>query len=255
MPTEIFTVLNVIRIFAVATTAFFIALLITPLWIKFLYKYNMGKQIKTETAFKILHTEGGSIMGKMHKHKEGTPTTGGVIIWFTVLVLALGFFWISRVWPDSPLANLNFLSRGQTWVPLAAMVVAALFGFVDDLFGIKKIGPGGGGLTMKHRLLMYLLVGAGGAWWFYYKLGFDFINIPFLGDWVVGWWYVLFFIFIIVASAFSANETDGLDGLAAGVVLTIFWAYAASYFYQGKIGLAIMLFTTIGAAFAVLFVF
>jgi len=252
MPTDIFTVLNVIRIFAVATTAFFVALVFTPFWTKFLYKFNMGKQIKTETAFKILHTEGGSIMGKMHKHKEGTPTTGGVIIWFTVLVLALGFFWVSRAWPGSSLSNLNFLSRGQTWVPLTAMIVAALFGFVDDLFGIKKIGPSGGGLTMKHRLLMYLLVGAGGAWWFYYKLGFDFINIPFLGDWVVGWWYVLFFIFIIVASAFSANETDGLDGLAAGIFLTMFGAYAAIAFDQGKIDLAIMLSATMGALVAFL---
>jgi len=252
MPTEIFTVLNVIRIFAVATTAFFVALIITPFWTKFLYKYNMGKQIKTETAFKILHTEGGSIMGKMHKHKEGTPTTGGVIIWFTVLVLALGFFWVSRVWPDSPLANLNFLSRGQTWVPLAAMIVAALFGFVDDLFGIKKIGPSGGGLTMRYRLFMYLLVGAGGAWWFYYKLGFDFINIPFLGDWVVGWWYFPFFVFVIVASAFSANETDGLDGLAAGIFLTMFGAYAAIAFNQGRTDLAIMLSATMGALVAFL---
>ena len=252
MPTDIFTVLNVIRIFAVATTAFFVALLITPLWAKFLYKYNMGKQIKTQSAFKSLNTEGGSVMGKMDKHKEGTPTTGGVIVWFTVLVLALGFFWVSKMWPDSSLANLNFLSRGQTWVPLAAMIVAALFGFVDDLFGIKKIGPSGGGLTMKYRLLMYLLVGAGGAWWFYYKLGFNFINIPFLGDWVIGWWYIIFFIFIIVASAFSANETDGLDGLAAGIFLTMFGAYAAIAFDQGKIDLAIMLSETMGALVAFL---
>jgi len=241
---EIFTVLNVIRIFAVATTAFFVALIITPFWTKFLHRYRLGKQIvRSDTA---------PIFSEMHKKKVGTPTMGGVIIWFTVFILALGLFWVSRVWPDSLLAELNFLSRGQTWVPLAAMMVAAVFGFIDDLFGIMRIGPGGGGLRMKDRLVMYALVGAGGAWWFYFKLGFDFINIPFLGDWVIGWWYIIFFIFMIVASAFSANETDGLDGLVAGIFLTMFGAYAAIAFDQGKIDLAIMLSATMGALVAFL---
>src|SRR3989338_220958 len=227
MVVEIFTVLNVIRIFAVATTAFFVALIITPFWTKFLHRYQLRKQ--------IIRSDTAPIFSELHKNKVGTPTMGGVIIWFAVLVLSLGFFWISKTWPNSPLASLNFLSRGQTWVPLAAMMVAAVFGFIDDLFGVMRIGPGGGGLKMRDRLIMYALVGAGGAWWFYYKLGFDFINIPFLGDLVIGWWYVLFFVFIIVESAFSANETDGLDGLAAGIFLTIFGAYAAIAFDQGKI--------------------
>ena len=242
--TDIFTVLNVIRIFAVATTAFFVALIFTPFWTKFLHRYRLGKQIvRSDTA---------PIFSEMHKKKVGTPTMGGVIVWFTVLVLVLGFFWASRVWPDSLVANLNFLSRGQTWVPLAAMMVAAIFGFIDDLFGIMRIGPGGGGLRMRDRLIMYALVGACGAWWFYYKLGFDFINIPFLGDWVIGWWYIIFFVFIIVASAFSANETDGLDGLVAGIFLTMFGAYAAIAFDQGKIDLAILLSATMGALVAFL---
>ena len=244
MVVEIFTVLNVIRIFAVATTAFFVALIITPFWTKFLHRYQLRKQ--------IIRSDTAPIFSELHKNKVGTPTMGGVIIWFAVLVLSLGFFWISKTWPNSPLASLNFLSRGQTWVPLAAMMVAAVFGFIDDLFGVMRIGPGGGGLKMRDRLIMYALVGAGGAWWFYYKLGFDFINIPFLGDLVIGWWYVLFFVFIIVASAFSANETDGLDGLVAGVFLTMFGAYAAIAFDQGKIDLAILLSATMGALVAFL---
>lgn len=244
MVTEIFTVINVVKVFSVATTAFFVALLITPLWTKFLYRYHLGKQvIRVETA---------PIFSEMHKKKVGTPTMGGVIIWFTVLFLAIGFFWLAKLFPSSFLVNLNFLSRGQTWVPLAAMAVAAVFGFIDDLFGIMRKGPGGGGLRMRDRLFMYTLVGAGGAWWFYYKLGFDFINLPFLGDLIIGWWYVPFFIFMIVASAFSANETDGLDGLVAGVFLTMFGAYAVIAFDQGKIDLAVLLSATMGALVAFL---
>lgn len=227
-----------------ATTAFFVALIITPLWTKFLYHYQLGKQ--------IVRSDDAPIFSEMHKKKVGTPTMGGVIVWFTVLILALGFFGVSKIWPGSYLADLNFLSRGQTWVPLAALITAAILGFIDDLLGIMRIGPGGGGLRMRDRIMIYTLVGAGGAWWFYYKLGFDFINIPFLGDWVIGWWYVPFFIFVIVASAFSANEADGLDGLAAGVFLIIFGAYAAIAFDQGMTDLAIMLSATMGALVAFL---
>lgn len=241
---DIFTVLNVVRIFSVATAAFFVALIVTPFWTKFLYHYRLGKQ--------VVRADVAPIFSEMHKKKVGTPTMGGVIIWLTVLILALVFFWIAHLWPDSRLANLDFLTREQTWVPLAAMVVAAVFGFIDDLFGILRVGPGGGGLRMKDRLIMYALVGAGGAWWFYSKLGFDFINIPFLGDWMIGWWYVPFFIFIIVASAFSANETDGLDGLVSGVFMTMFGAYAVIAFDQGRIELTMFLAAIMGALAAFL---
>ena len=84
--TDIFTVVNVVRIFAVATTAFFVALIFTPFWTKFLHRYRLGKQIvRSDTA---------PIFSEMHKKKVGTPTMGGVIIWFTVLILALGLFWV-----------------------------------------------------------------------------------------------------------------------------------------------------------------
>ncbi len=241
---EIFSVLNVIRIFIVATVAFFVTLLITPVWTKILYKYKMGKQ--------VVRVESAPIFSEMHKNKVGTPTMGGVIIWFTVVVLSFLFWSLSKFYPNAVVSKLNFLSRGQTWVPLTALIVSAIFGFIDDLFGVLRIGPGGGGLKMRDRMIMYTLVGAGGAWWFYYKLGFNSINIPFLGDLAVGLWYILFFVFIIVASAFSANETDGLDGLSAGVFLTMFAAYAVIAFDQGRMDLVVFLSAIMGSLIAFL---
>jgi len=105
---------------------------------------------------------------------------------------------------------------------------------------------------MRDRIIMYTLVGAGGAWWFYYKLGFNFINVPFIGDWVVGLWYIPIFIFIIVACAFSANETDGLDGLVAGIFLIMFAAYAVIAFDQGRTDLVVFLAAIMGALIAFL---
>mgnify|MGYP001559735292 FL=1 len=248
---EIFSVLNVVRIFIVATVAFFVALLITPAWTKILYKYKMGKQIRTDTAFKSLHTEGGPIAAKLHQAKEGTPTMGGVVTWATVVIITIGF-WLLAYFFNGFWTTINFFSRTQTWLPLGVMMFAALLGALDDYMGILRIGSKGGGLRMSYRMLLYILAGAVGAWWFYFKLGFNSVNIPFLGDFLIGWWYIPFFIFTIVATAFSANETDGLDGLAAGIFLTMFGAYAVIAFDQGRMDLVVFLSAIMGSLVAFL---
>ncbi len=242
MEEQIFTIFNVVRIFTVATLAFFVAMILTPLWTKILYKYKLGKQLRTE---------GAPIFNKLHKSKEGTPTMGGVVIWVTVLILTL-FFWLVARHVDGFWSKVNFFSRAQTWLPLGALIVAALFGLLDDVLGILRIGPKGGGLQMRYRILLYMLVAIGGAWWFYSKLGFNTINLPFLGDVVVNWWYVPIFIFIIVATSFSANETDGLDGLAGGVFLTMFAAYGAIAFDQGRMDLVTFIAAIMGTLVAFL---
>jgi len=242
MTENVFTIFNVVRIFTVATLGFFVAMVITPLWTKILYKYKLGKQLRTE---------GAPIFSQLHKAKEGTPTMGGVVIWVTVVIITL-FFWLLAQYTDGFWSKVNFFSRGQTWLPFGALIVAALFGFLDDILGVLRIGPKGGGLGMGYRLLLYTLVAIGGAWWFYYKLGFNAVNVPFLGDFYVGWWYIPFFIFIIVATSFSANETDGLDGLAGGVFLTMFAAYGAIAFDQGRMDLVTFIAAIIGALVAFL---
>ncbi|MDP3697646.1 MAG: phospho-N-acetylmuramoyl-pentapeptide-transferase [Candidatus Taylorbacteria bacterium] len=244
MQDSVFTIFNVVRIFAMAAMAFFVTLFITPFWSKILYKYQLGKG--------VVRTENAPIFSELHKKKIGIPTMGGVVIWATVALLAFGFWLLGKLYPDTALGSINFLSRGQTWVPFAALLVAALVGLLDDMLGVFRIGPWGGGLRMRDRLIMYALVGAGGAWWFYTKLGWDFINIPFLGDWTIGLIYIPFFIFIIMASAFSANETDGLDGLVAGVFLTMFGAYAAIAFDQGRMDLVVLLAAIMGSLVAFL---
>ncbi len=213
---------EVIRLAFFTVLAFVLAMVLTPIWTAFLFRHRLGKQIRT--------TEAAPVMSSLHQHKVGTPTMGGVIMWVTVLILALVF----QAWP-----YLGFLSRSQTWLPLTAFIAAALVGLVDDLFGIWHIGPKGGGLRMRHRLFLYTVIAAVGAWWFYGKLGWDFLHVPFVGNVLVGPWYGLIFIFVIVATSFSVNETDGLDGLAAGTVLPAFVAYAAIAFTQGRYDLAV----------------
>ena len=105
---------------------------------------------------------------------------------------------------------------------------------------------------MKLRIILYLVIALIGAWWFFGKLGFSSVNIPFFGDIDFGWLYIPFFMLVIVSTAFSANETDGLDGLAAGVFLTTFAAYGVIAFDQGRMDLAVLIASIIGALVAFL---
>jgi phospho-N-acetylmuramoyl-pentapeptide-transferase len=135
---------------------------------------------------------------------------------------------------------------------LGALILAALIGLVDDFFNVKKIGPQGGGLKMRHKLLLYLGIAIVGALWFYFKLDWDLLHIPFIGDFQIGWWYVPIFILVIVATSFSMNETDGLDGLAAGIAGTNFLTLGAIAFLQGRYDLAAFCGVIIGTLLAFL---
>jgi len=105
---------------------------------------------------------------------------------------------------------------------------------------------------MKHRLLIYTLIALFGAWWFYFKLDWDLVRVPFLGTFSLGWWFIPFFVFVIVATAFSVNEADGLDGLAGGIVLAAFSTYGVIAFMQGNYNLATFCGVIVGSLLAFL---
>jgi len=236
-------IFHISRILGLAAIAFIFALAWTPALIHSLDKYRLGKQIRFN---------GAPIFARLHKKKEGTPTMGGVLVWGTVLFLTLLFWWLGEIGQGTILEKINFLSRGQTLLPLGALVASALVGLGDDLLGVFKKGHNGGGLKVRHRLLIYTAIAAFGAWWFFWKLDWDLIHIPFVGDFNIGWWYIPVFVFILVATAFSVNETDGLDGLAGGILLVAFGSYAVIAFSQGKMDLAVFCGTIIGALLAFL---
>ncbi len=231
------------RILGLGAISFIVALAWTPALVHFLEKYKLGKQIRVEKV---------PIFAKFHKKKEGTPTMGGVLIWGTVLFLTLLFWALAKIGEGTIFENLNFLTRRETLLPLGALVASALVGLGDDLLGVFKIGSNGGGLKIRHRLLIYTAIAIFGAWWFFVKLEWDLIHIPFVGDFNIGWWYIPIFIFILVATAFSTNETNGLDGLAEGILLIAFASYGAIAFSQGKMDLAVFCGVIIGALVAFL---
>ncbi len=225
-----------IKVFSLSTLSFLIAMLWAPLLTRFLRHYRLGKRIRDAAE--------APVMAGLHAAKEGTPTMGGVLIWGTTLAFALIL----------PLvfAPFSFLSRAETYLPLGALIASALVGLVDDFFNIRKMGAHGGGLRMRHRLFIYTAIAAVGAWWFFVKLDWHTLHVPFWGNVDVAWWYIPIFIFIIVATAFSVNEIDGLDGLAGGTLLMAFGAYGAIAFIQGRYDLATFIGVIIGSLLAFL---
>jgi len=224
-----------IRILVITFVCFVTAMVWAPYLIRTLKRLKIGKQIRDASK--------APIMAALHAAKAGTPTMGGILIWMTVLVVMV---------VASFLGPWNFLSRTQTLLPLGAFIAAALVGLVDDYLNMKKIGPDGGGLRMRHKLISYALIAIVGAWWFYSKLQWDIVHVPFVGDFALGWIYVVFFAFVIIATSHSVNVTDGLDGLVGGPLIASFSAYAVIAFTQGKTDLAVFCTAIVGATMAFL---
>lgn len=235
----------VIKIFLLTSLAFVAAILWTPLLTHFMYKYKWGKRIRTAES-------GAPIMAKLHEHKAGTPTMGGILIWLTALVLALGFYALAKFTDLEIFDKFNFLTRSQTWLPLGALVATALVGMFDDILNIKGIGSKGGGLQVRHKLIVYTIIALVGAFWFFFKLDWDLIRVPFVGDFQIGWWYIPIFVLVLVATSNAVNLTDGLDGLAGGLLSSSFAAYGIIAFTEGRYDLATFCGVIVGGLLAFL---
>jgi len=246
-------VINILKILITGFLAFALAFLATPLFTHFLYKYKIGIKIKTNSV----DGEKLTFVSEMHKNKSGTPTMGGALVWFSVLILILTSHYIFPLlagWLDvNFIARLDFFSRKQVWLPLFALISAGILGLCDDWASVKGIGKNkGGGIRFLYRFGWLIVISALGAWWFYYKLGWDRIHIPAVGDFSIGFWYIPLFIFIILFTAISSNETDGLDGLNGGVLLIAFSSFGLIAFFQNKIDLAAFCAAISGALLAFL---
>jgi len=236
---------QIIRILMLTSLSFLFAFLVTPLLTHFLYKYKLGKHIRNNGSTPIFT--------KIHAHKEGTPTMGGILIWGTLLIFITALFYLSKLFPDSIFTKINFFSRAETFLPLGVLILSAIVGLLDDWLDIREKGIfAGGGLRMKHRIFIYTAIAFIGALWFYFKLDWTVLHIPFFGNFEISWWYIPFFILVIVATAFSVNETDGLDGLAGGTLLIAYASYAVISFAHGRYDLASFCGVIIGALIAFL---
>ncbi len=213
---------NLIEIFSYLGLAFLLSVLVFPRFIKLIRELKFTQKIREKGLM------GGSpIFSALHAHKSGTPTMGGAVIIFSVLVV-IG---ISRVLAYFGIVDHSILNRGETYLPIITLFSVGFLGIIDDYLNITEKSAQKG-LSAKVKLWSLVLFAVLGAVWFSFKLGWSIVHIPGIGDFDIGLWYAPLFIFILVGTSNAVNLTDGLDGLAGGLLAIAFGVFAViSYFY------------------------
>jgi len=201
--------------------------LIVP-YINLLYKLKLQRRDQqTKDAF----DKPTPIFDKFHNHKQGTPVGGGILIVLTTIILyavSLVFFLLIR---KPFLANYPAFGS-EVKIILFTFVGFAALGLYDDLSKMFQWDKTQFfGLRLRHKLLLEIVLATVAAYWLFTELKIDIMHIPFFGVYNLDLWYIPFAAFIIVAFSNAVNITDGLDGLASGVLLfalMAFWAIARS---------------------------
>lgn len=215
--------------FLLSVGAFLLAMFLTPIYTFLAYRYKFWKkQRSTSTTGEKLE-----VFTKLHaaKFKRNIPTMAGVIGVIAIFVVTFFF-------------NLN---RAETWLPLAALVGGGAVGLLDDVINIRGNGSGVAGLRSGLKFAMITILALALGWFFYVKLGYDSVHVPFIGDIALGWLIVPLFIFAVVATSNAVNISDGLDGLAGGLLAISYGTFGVIALLQEHILLSGFCFTVLGA--------
>ncbi len=213
------------RIFLLGLAGFVLAMAITPIYTYFAYKYKWWKQPRT-------HSTTGETLKIIAKFriKRTIPRMAGLIIIAAAAIVTILF-------------NLE---RSQTWLPLAALFGGGLVGLIDDIVNISGRGGKVAGLQAPMKFAMITIVAAAASWFFYYKLGYSTIHVPYIGEVTLGWTIIPLFIFAVVSTGNAVNISDGMDGLAGGLLLTAYTTFGIIAALQGNYGIAAFCFTIAG---------
>ena len=157
------------------------------------------------------------IFDKLHHKKAGTPVGGGLLIILTTTIL---FFLV-----NTPLRLVGadmtsvYPARAEMNIIFAAFILFGLLGLYDDVIKFFGSTEKNVGITWKTKLIGQLILGLGMGWYMYQVLGISIINLPSFGVINLGWFFVPFAALVITGFSNAVNVTDGLDGLAGGVLL------------------------------------
>jgi phospho-N-acetylmuramoyl-pentapeptide-transferase len=191
---------------AASATALLIGLLLGPKFISWLRAtQGKGQPIRTDGP-------------QSHLAKRGTPTMGGLLILISVSISVL--LWMN-------------LANPYVWACLLVTAGFGLIGWLDDYDKVKKAHHAG--LSGKTRLLLEFLI-AGIATWVMVRMGGTELHVPFVKETVadLGWFYIVFGAFVIVAFGNAVNLTDGLDGLATMPVIIASLAFLLISYLVGN---------------------
>lgn len=208
---------------------FMLAMALTPFYTYLAYRYRFWKKQRTNSTT----GEALTVFNKLHanKFRRNIPTMAGIIGVAAITAITLIF-------------NLD---RGQTWLPIAALAGGAVVGLIDDVINLRSNGSGVAGLRSQVKFAMIVALGLGLGWYFFAKLGFSAVWVPFVGPIELGWLIIPIFAFVVTATANAVNISDGLDGLAGGLLTMSYGAFGVIAMLQNQQFLAGFCFTVVGA--------
>ncbi len=193
--------------------------------------YKLRFQRKRQDNTKDVFGENTPVFNRFHRQKEGTPIGGGLLI---IMVVAIIFAVILPILKMSGIELTSVYADYQAEVNVIffTFLSYSVLGLYDDIkkfFGLKQSGFFG--LRMKFKLLLQIFLALIIAYMLHFNLGISFLHIPFIGTFELGWLYIPFATLVVVSFANAVNITDGLDGLASGILMiSLFglWLLSAS---------------------------
>lgn len=202
-------------------TSFFVTSIAIIPFINLLYKLKFRRlnQATNTDAFGKLTP----VFNLFHKHKGGTPIGGGLLVIVVVSLLFALIFPLIRFFGIT--ITHNHPMADELSILFFTFISFGLLGLYDDtkkLFGVAKTGFFG--LRLRHKFIIQSVLAFIIAIQLYFNLGLHIINIPLFGVIEFGPFYIAFAMFCIVAFANAVNVTDGLDGLASGVLMITLFA-------------------------------
>ncbi|MFA7566921.1 MAG: phospho-N-acetylmuramoyl-pentapeptide-transferase, partial [Alkalispirochaeta sp.] len=215
--TNVFTPFNVFQYITfraayAAITSLMITFLFGPWTIRKLRILRFGEEIRLDGP-------------ESHMVKSGTPTMGGVLIIVSIIVSAI-------LWLD--------LSVAYSWIGIMAVLGFGLIGMADDLRKILRKNKDGlrgwykiTGQVVVAFVVSFLLYRFGNE--HTTKLFLPFIKPPVLD---LGIWYIPFAMILLIGTSNAVNLTDGLDGLATGLVLMVGLTFAVLSYVTGRVDFA-----------------
>jgi len=217
---ELISVFNIFRYITfraamAALTSFLISLLLGPFVIRKLKSLKVGEKINKGDS---------ATLDTLHHSKKDTPTMGGILILAAIVFSTL-------IWAD--------ISNKYIWVVLFSTIWLGITGFIDDY--LKQTKKNAKGLTAKTKLTSQALLGLilGVVFLLYFQSSLK-LDIPFLKNVALdlNGLYIIFVILVISGTSNAVNLTDGLDGLAIGIVVMVALAFSVLCYVSGHLRLS-----------------
>ncbi len=219
------------NILLLAGGAFLLTLLSGRYWIRWLIVHRIAKRVREDGL-------------QTHLVKTGTPTMGGIMIIVSVVIMTVLF---------------NLFGRYSMLLPLAVLISFAILGSFDDFLTLTRSTSKTYGFSARFKFVWLFMIALIASLALYlpkpYGLEIEgLVQIPFVGARVIGYAYIPIATFIILATSNAVNLTDGLDSLAAWLLVMAFAAYGVISFvaYPRHTYLAPFCFTIVGACAAFL---